>query len=131
MAVSTGGAGVGGNATGGRVSTTGGAPVGVGGNATGGLLATGGNAASVGGGNNQTGGAIGAGGNPAVGGAPATGGEVGASTTNVDISYPAAPSDSGGCGCRVAGERSNSRPLALLGMLGMLAFGTLRRRPKN
>jgi len=66
-------------------------------------------------------------------GAPSTGGMVGsagdqnsAGTSGTNDNQTS--SDSGSCSCRVAGENSNSRPLALMGLFGMLA---LLRRRKN
>jgi glucuronoarabinoxylan endo-1,4-beta-xylanase len=103
--------------------------------ATGGSVSTGGKAPGIGG--NDSGGAPGAGGSSSVAGgnAPATGGLTAAASvtnssqanTGVTIQDPMS-TDTGSCSCRVNGERSRSRPLALLGMLGVFALGSLRRR---
>jgi len=110
--VATGGAA---NVTGGIASITGGAANNIGGSATGGL--------------------VGAGGALANGGSPVSGGFVGtagattsetAGTTNSTDS-----SNSGSCSCRVAGENTRSRSLAMLGALGFLILrSTRRRRPQ-
>jgi arabinoxylan arabinofuranohydrolase len=111
--------------TGGRLSTGGNS------NQTGGTVSsTGGSAANVGG--NATGGLVGAGGTPAIGGASALGGlggTVGAATsqTLTSATNNADPSNSGGCGCRVAKERSNSKLLAMLGVTALLLMRTRRR----
>ena len=132
-------------ATGGSVTvSTGGTSTSVGGSntTTGGMVAAGGSLIGNGG-NNQvggmvgTGGVVGAGGSLAAGGAQSTGGIVGsAGSENTSAGTSATndnqtSSDSGSCSCRVAGERSNSKSLALLGMLGVLALGSRRRRAKN
>jgi glucuronoarabinoxylan endo-1,4-beta-xylanase len=116
-------------ATGGAAQNTGGtATIGAGGSATGGVLSTGASPASIGG-NNQAGGA-----SPNAGGAPATGGKVasvgGTSEVGTNSSDPTA-GDNGSCSCRVVGEGSNSKSLALVGMLGLLAFGSRRRHTKK
>ena len=141
---STGGApGIGGaNATGGALGSggsksAGGANAGGSTSATGGKVSTGG-IAGIGG--NQTGGMLGAGGSgPAAGGdAPATGGltaavsDTNSSQANTSVTNQGQPStDTGGCSCRMNGERSRSQPLALLGMLGVFALGSLRRRKNS
>jgi alpha-L-fucosidase len=101
------------NQTGGTVSSTGGSAVNVGGNAAGGL--------------------VGAGGTPAIGGANALGGlggTVGAATsqTLTSATNNADPSNSGGCGCRVASGNTRSMSLALLGVLGSLILRSAKRR---
>ena len=111
-------------ATGGQVSTAGGA------NGTGGVLSTVGGLSGNGGGN-AAGGQLGAGGTLAVGGAGVTGGlvgvagttESGAGTTSTGDS-----SNSGSCGCRVAGATSRSKSLALVGALGILMIRARRRK---
>jgi arabinoxylan arabinofuranohydrolase len=112
-------------ATGGRLSTGGGA------NGTGGIVSsTGGSANNIGG--SATGGLVGAGGALAIGGAPMTGGFVG--TTGAMTSGIAGTtsstdsSNTGSCSCRVAGEATRSRSLAMLGTLGLLILRSARRR---
>ncbi len=137
-AKATGGSpGVGGGviATGGSQGVGGGKATGGSQGVGGGLIATGG-ALSTGGSltGNATGGMPGSGGSPATGGALDTGGFAAtAGDTSVDTTptIDNGNSQPGSCGCRVVGERSNSKPFALLGMLGALALGSIRRRPKN
>lgn len=140
-----GGKASGGSVAAGGSSTTGGARTSGGSTSTsntGGATTVASNGgASTGGANNSatggsvtgSGGATGSGGNPATGGqtgvgSPATGGAVaavgGASVESGDAS------SSDGCGCRVAGNDSNSRSLAMLGVLGALLARSRRRRAK-
>jgi len=42
-----------------------------------------------------------------------------------------ASSDEGGCGCRAAGNRSSSNPLAVFGLLGILALRSFVRRART
>jgi MYXO-CTERM domain-containing protein len=113
-------------ATGGNVST-GGAMT-----ATGGISPAGG---SMGGGTGTAaGGQIGAGGSTAAGGtlSPGSAGTGGATSSDIDAGSLGtdASSDEGGCGCRVAGGRSNSGSLAAFAALGLLALRSFRRRPR-
>jgi glucuronoarabinoxylan endo-1,4-beta-xylanase len=104
--------------------STGGAPPGVGGaidEQSGGMRSSAGS--SNGSGGSQVGGRPGAGGAMSTGGSPTT-----ASSTSGSGAASETVDDSGGCGCRVASARSRSNRLALLGMLGVLALGALRRR---
>ena len=142
-------------ATGGSVATTGGTAGSIGGSqATGGttvapntggtiaVSATGGRA-STGGANSPTGGApstagangvggrLGTGGAAAGGGAQLSGGSGGTNeaatlTTGTGTASTSDASNSGGCGCRAVGGRSKS--LAILGVFGVVVFGSLRRR---
>ncbi len=117
------------NATGGRVST-GGAN-----NLTGGAVSVTGGSVSIGGANGA-GGQLGTGGALAVGGVYSSGGSAAttqAPTTTTDTSptNTGDTSNSGGCGCRVAGEPSHSKSLAIFGALGLLILRTARRRPKR
>ena len=115
--------------TGGRIATGGAAN-----NATGGLVAATGGSLGIGGGN-PAGGQPATGGKNAVGGAlaTATGGQVGtaAATTSAagetSVTNTGDTSNAGGCGCRVAGDRTNSKSLALLGALGLLMLRPRRR----
>jgi arabinoxylan arabinofuranohydrolase len=98
--VSTGGAT---NATGGAVSPAGGSPSG-----------------------GATGGQPGAGGTSPAGGVATSGGTgAGAGGSGSDAS-----SNESGCGCRVAGRPSNSRSLAVFGVLGLLGLASARRRAR-
>ena len=74
----------------------------------------------------------GSGGTTSVGGMPGSGGAVatgGGTMAGADSLGTDASSDESGCGCRVAGERSNSTLLALLGMIGLVGVRARRRRP--
>jgi MYXO-CTERM domain-containing protein len=108
VVVATGGAGLGGaSATGGRL------------NGTGGLIV-------------PSGGATSAGGIAGIGGGPITGGFVGTAGESTSYAVDAGTaggnsSDAGSCSCRVVGKRSNSAPLAALGVLGLLLLRTRRR----
>jgi arabinoxylan arabinofuranohydrolase len=104
------------NVTGGAVSATGGIMSGSGGNAAGGQAATGG-ALAVGGAY-QSGGAAAT---TAV--ATSTTGTGTDTTTNTNDT-----SNTGGCGCRVAGEPSHPKSLALAGVFGLLLLRSMRRR---
>jgi len=69
----------------------------------------------------------------AVGGAVASGGLVGAAGTGTpnDTNNPTSTSDasnSGGCGCHVAGADARSKSLAMFGALGLLMLRQRRRR---
>jgi MYXO-CTERM domain-containing protein len=124
---STGGAGGNGGA-GGTAANTGGL-AGVGGSASG--SSSGGTTTVVAG----TGGTAGAGGASAgAGGTVATAGTVN-NTTGGQLAAGAGPvagtgnsEGSDGCGCRVASASAPSQPLALLGILGLLARRRARRR---
>ena len=114
----TGGTGGTGTVTGGSagMAVSGGAP-----NATGGTgnPAAGSGSGATGGTNTGAGGATGSG---ATGGTATTGGSSSAGSAgdgNGD--------DKSGCGCRVAGDASNSRTLAGLGALGLALFAARRR----
>jgi MYXO-CTERM domain-containing protein len=110
------------DATGGSIST-GGAMTATGGTATPTAGSTSGTAA---------GGLLGTGGGNETGG-PQSSGTGGVAASNVDAGpmVTDASSDEGGCGCRVAGGRSNSGLLAALGVLGLLVFGSRRRRGRG
>ena len=107
-------------ATGGIVST-GGSP-----NGTGGAFSTtGGSVSNIGG--HAAGGQLGVGGALAVGGASGSGGlgaTAGATTSAID----AGTSNTGSCSCRVNGEHSPSKSLAMLGVFGLLILRSVRRR---
>ena len=116
-------------ATGGRATTGGVANAPTGGatvlsNATGGISSpSGGNGAG-----GQPGGAA------AIGGMQASGGLIGSagtatSTTDTTPTNTGDTSNSGGCGCRVAGEPSHSKTLAIFGVLGVLLLRARRRQP--
>jgi len=127
-------------ATGGSVAITGGNTGSIGGSkATGGSIAVG----ATGGANSPTGGApstagangvggrLGTGGAAAGGGAQLSGGSGGTNeaatlTTGTGTASTSDASNSGGCGCRAVGGRSKS--LAILGVFGVVVFGSLRRR---
>ena len=66
------------------------------------------------------------GGTPGSGGAVATGG---GTIAGADSMGTEASSDDSGCGCHVAGERSDSTLLVLLGMIGLVGVRIRRRRP--
>lgn len=129
----TAGATVSGGRTGSGGSLAGGASAGGAWSPTGGSVTTGGRPNSSGGASTTSGGAVAATGGSGLGGGQTTAGTGGlagtagslAGTSSVDQT-----SDSGGCGCRVAGKRSNSGLLAAFGMLGLLALRSSRRRPK-
>ena len=120
--VSTGGA----QATGGLMNNAGGTP------STGGLNGAGGIAAATGGAIAVTGGA------QSAGGALGTGGSVGAAGDSSTETAGAAntggagsSTDAGSCSCRVMGQRSRSTSFAGLGLLGLLAIRTIRRRKSH
>jgi alpha-galactosidase len=138
-----GASGAGGSPSGGAGGTaaTGGSPV-VG--PTGGTDSTGGASIAAGGSTSPAGGAQGggaatagqsavggstnpAGGAPSSGGSGTTGGS-GAADADAGPTGTDASSDEGGCGCRIAGARSNSSFFAAFGVLGWFALGLLRRR---
>jgi alpha-L-fucosidase len=146
----------GGSASVGGAKATGGSIAAGGTSTTGGALASGGTTstsstgggttvvasggASTGGANNVTGGSlIGSGGSTGNGGNPATGGQTGvgspatggamAAVGGATVESPDA-SSSDGCGCRVAGNKSNSSSRALLGVLGALFARSRRRRAR-
>ena len=102
--------------TGGRVSTGGSAS-----DNTGGVLITVGGSPNNSGGN-AAGGQLGKGGVAAVGGATASQSDTLPTNTGT-------PSNSGGCGCRVAGGADGSKSLALFGAVGVLWLRSRRRRP--
>ncbi len=114
----TGGATTGGAMTGGAGPTGGTSPMG-------GMPNTGGAVSPIGG-------AL-TGGTPAVGAAPSTGGAAaigGGTTGGADSTFASdTSSDDSGCSCHVAGERSSSNLLALLGMIGLFGARARRRRP--
>ena len=104
---------------------------------TGGTNAAGGAAAPTGGtlnnaGGNATGEPLGLGGASATGGALGVGGQVGTATANPGVDAgvvnTGATSNTGGCSCRVAGEKPNSKLLAMLSMLGAITLRVFRRR---
>jgi glucuronoarabinoxylan endo-1,4-beta-xylanase len=106
--------------TGGVVSATGGSLPGSGGSGTGTLPGAGGRNAATGGEVSSTGGVV------------TSTSDVGTSNAGSSpMAFTDAPIDSGGCSCRVAGERGNPRPLVLFGILGMLGLGSVRRRQRN
>ncbi|MBN1605535.1 MAG: glycoside hydrolase family protein [Polyangiaceae bacterium] len=122
---------------GGTAPTTGGTtPGGGAGGSTGGVVtATGGTVSpsggtASGGGTSATSvpGSTASGGVPASGGAAAPGGGTSAPDVDAGPNGTDASSDEAGCGCRVAAGRSNS--LAVFGVLGLLALGLPRRRPR-
>jgi glucuronoarabinoxylan endo-1,4-beta-xylanase len=135
----TGGAGATGGALGSGGSKASGGTKAAGGSTgnTGGKVSTGGVASGVGG--DEEGGMPGSGGGPTVGGsASATGGlattvsDANSSQADTSVTNEGQTStDTAGCSCRVNGERSRSRPLALLGILGVVALGSLRRRKNS
>jgi MYXO-CTERM domain-containing protein len=110
----------------GGTATTGGTGAATGGVSTGGVASPAGGTAS--GGTRATSVPAGTGGSTASGGAPASGGSPSAAGGTSGPNGTDASSDEGGCGCRVAAGRSSS--LAMFGALGLLALGSLRRRPK-
>jgi arabinoxylan arabinofuranohydrolase len=132
------GAGAGGRIPSGGAGATGGAAPLTGGTKTtgdtGGSIATGGVVSSSGGAMSPAEGSMSGGATTAAGGAGASGGasataggvpDVDAGTKGADAS-----SDEGGCACRVAiGRSATSNSLAALGVLGLLALGSRRRRP--
>lgn len=70
------------------------------------------------------------GGTQAVGGVQATGGVAAAavgSLTSATTNNGSASANSGGCGCRAAGNRSRPQSFAVLGALAFLVLGTRRR----
>ena len=104
---------------------------------TGGTNAAGGAAAPTGGtlnnaGGNATGEPLGLGGASATGGALGVGGQVGTATANPGVDAgvvnTGATSNTGGCSCRVAGEKPNSKLLAMLSMLGAITLRVFKRR---
>jgi len=119
VAVSTGGSPS--MSTGGSLAVVGGSN-----NATGGMVAAGGSSIGTGG-SNQTGGMLSAGGIFAAGGAASTAGNPGMDAGLVNTG---ATSNSGGCSCRVASERPNSKVLAMLSMIGALSLRSFRRRSR-
>ena len=136
-ALSSGGSGAtGGAGAGGRPSSDmGGAPatagsggrvsMGGGGNGTGGSVSsTGGSAAGT---QTASGGSVASAGASAKGGA---GGAAGATTSPPGTKTPA-PSNTGGCGCRVGGGSANARSLAMLGALGIFAMRRRRIRHRG
>jgi len=147
----SGGAGTGGASSSGGSggnSGTAGTPAGTGGlTATGGGAGLGGSPSGSGAGGTTnagssgtatTGGLPGAAGNVAVGGAPSSGAggqfaagglPAGGGAASAGSSSNAnADSDEGNCGCRVAGGRSPSKALAILGIVGLLGLRRSRRR---
>jgi len=84
---------------------------------TGGASPAGGAVATGGAPSNSGGGQVAAGGRLAIGGAPASGG------LNAD-----AGSDSGACGCRIAGGPAPVKSLAILGIIALLSRRRSRRR---
>jgi MYXO-CTERM domain-containing protein len=123
----TGGTATGGTATGGKA--TGGSPTGgsaTAGKATGGATGTTGGTLSTGG-NLSTGGTSTSGGNPATGGTTSTGGS-GASATGGSGDDPV-PNPETDCNCRTAASHTGAG--RFLGLLGLVALGFRRRRPRR
>ena len=122
----TGGVPTTGGASAGGVMVTGGtAP------ATGGTISTGGVAAVTGGAVSLVGGAM-SGGTTSVGATSGSGGAVatgGGTMGGADVLGTDGWPDESSCGCHVAGERSHSNLLILLGMIGLLGVRTRRRDP--
>ena len=113
-------------ATGGSSPTAGGV------NDTGGVATTSGGYMGNSGGS-AAGGQFGTGGALAIGGVHASGGFVGAtgattSDTDAGTTTVNDSSSSGSCSCRVAGGTSHSKSLTILGVLGLLALQSTRRR---
>jgi MYXO-CTERM domain-containing protein len=97
--------------------------------ATGGSVSTGGVTTATGGVVSLSGGTTSGGGSNVAGGTSAAGGGTAGPNADAGPTGTDASSKDGGCGCRVAGERSNSNPLAVFGVLGLLALRSFRRRP--
>ena len=119
----------------GGASGTGGTPGnGSGGTSSGGSLGSGGAAASGGASSGPSGGAGGlstSGGGPGSGGSATagSGGAVGAGgTAGGGTEFPPVPA---GCGCHVAGERSNRTWFTLLGAVGLLGIFARQRRSRR
>ncbi len=98
-------------------------------NAGGTVAAVTGGSANLAGAANATGGSVGGG----IGGTATSGGSLntGGASSSSDVAASTASntqSDTGSCSCRVAGNASNSKSLALVALLGVLAARTTRRR---